>query len=293
MSPENATTAICDCHVHVIGPKSRYPLAARRTYTPADAPVGALVAMMKRLCLGRVVIVQPSVYGTDNACMLDALAALGGKARGVAVLPAKVSGATLDDLHRRGIRGLRVNIASTGAATADKIEARLAAAAALCVRNGWHVQVFLPAQAIAPLAPTFRNLPVPVVVDHFGLVSPADLKGNAVETLRALLAEERAWVKLSAPYRLAADPADPRIGNLARLFADANPEQVVWASDWPHTPAHGTAATHDDAELPYRDVDTRALLAAVDTWLPDNPRQRRRLLVDNPARLYGFEGAAA
>ena len=274
-----------DCHVHVIGPKARYTLVKDRRYTPMDAPTANLAAMLKRLLLDRVVLVQPSFYGTDNACMLDCMAELPGS-RGVAVLPAEVPGAELDDLHRRGIRGLRVNIATGGTAALDIMRRDILAAATLCARNGWHVQIFVPSPVLALLAPTLRALPVPTVIDHFGLVTPDDESG-ALSELLGLLDSGKIWVKISGAYRIAADPFDPRIDPLARRVAAANPERVVWGSDWPHTPKHDLRKPGESAELPFQDIDTKGLLALVPRWLEDDALVRR-VLVTNPQRLYDF-----
>jgi predicted TIM-barrel fold metal-dependent hydrolase len=274
-----------DCHVHVIGPKARYPLAKDRRYTPMDAPTADLAAMLKRLSLDRVVLVQPSFYATDNTCMLDCMAELPGS-RGVAVLPAEVPGAELDDLHRRGIRGLRVNIATGGAGALDVMRRDIAAAATLCARNGWHVQIFVPSSVLAPLAPTLLALPVPTVIDHFGLVTPAD-EGSALRELLRLLESGKIWVKISGAYRIAADPFDPRIDPLARRIVAANPERIVWGSDWPHTPKHDLRKPGESDELPFQDIDTKGLLALVPRWLQDDALVAR-VLVTNPQRLYGF-----
>ena len=275
-----------DCHVHVIGPKSRFPLIKDRRYTPMDAPTDALAAMLKRSGLDRVVLVQPSFYGTDNACMLDCMAALAGS-RGVAVLPAEVPGSELDDLHRRGVRGLRVNIATGGTASVDQMRVDIAAAAKLCARNGWHVQIFVPSTVLAPLSATLRALPVDTVTDHFGLIAP-EKPGEAADTLVALLESGKVWVKISGAYRIAADPADRRIDPLARRLVAANPERAVWGSDWPHTPRHDVRKPGEAEELPFQDIDTKALLALVPRWLGDDALVRR-VLVDNPARLYQFD----
>lgn len=274
-----------DCHVHVIGPKARFPLAAKRTYTPMDAPTAELAAMLERLGLDRVVLVQPSFYGTDNACMLDCMAALPGS-RGVAVLPAEVPGSELDDLHKRGVRGLRVNIATGGTASVDRMRVDIAAAAKLCARNGWHVQIFVPSTVLLPLSATLRALPVDTVIDHFGLIAPGET-GEAPDTLVALLESGKVWVKISGAYRIAQDPADPRIDPLARRLVAANPEHVVWGSDWPHTPRHDLRKPGESDEMPFQDIDTKGLLALVPRWLKDDVLVRR-VLVDNPARLYGF-----
>jgi predicted TIM-barrel fold metal-dependent hydrolase len=275
-----------DCHVHVIGPKSKFPLAKERTYTPMDAPTADLAAMLKRLGLDRVVLVQPSFYGTDNACMLDCMAALSGS-RGVAVLPAEAPGSALDDLHKRGVRGLRVNIATAGIASLDAMRDGIAAAAKLAARNGWHVQIFVPSSTLAPLAPTLRALPVDTVVDHFGLIAPG-ATGEPPDTLVSLLESGKVWVKISGAYRIAADPADPRIDPLARRLVAANPERVVWGSDWPHTPRHDLRQPGDDSEKPFQDIDTKGLLDLVPRWLNDDALVRR-VLVENPGRLYQFK----
>jgi predicted TIM-barrel fold metal-dependent hydrolase len=276
----------CDCHVHVIGPKTRFPLAQPRRYTPQDAPTAELAAMLKRLGLDRVVLVQPSFYGTDNACMLEAMAALPAS-RGVAVLPAQVAGSTLDALHAQGVRGLRVNVATAGTAALDAMRRDIEAAARLCARHGWHVQIFVPASAIEPLAPVLRDLPVDTVIDHFGLIAPGP-ETDALRALLHLMETGKIWVKISCAYRIADDPNDPRIGPLARRFTDANPERIVWGSDWPHTPTHALRQPDSDVELPFQDIDTRGLLDLVPHWLGDGALVQQ-VLVTNPARLYGFD----
>jgi predicted TIM-barrel fold metal-dependent hydrolase len=276
----------CDSHVHVIGPKSRFPLARERSYTPRDALTRELAAMLARLRLSRVVLVQPSFYRTDNACMLDAMAQLPGS-RGVAVLPPETSDDELDALDDQGIRGLRVNIATSGGVAIDAIKKTIEAAARLCERHGWHVQFFVPAAAIEPLAPLVRALPVTAVFDHFGLIAPGAEDG-ALRTLIALLETGRIWVKISGAYRIAADPNDARIGPLARTLCAANPERIVWGSDWPHTPRHDLRKPNSEEELPFQEIDTQGLLDLVPRWLEDDAMVPR-VLVTNPVRLYGFD----
>jgi predicted TIM-barrel fold metal-dependent hydrolase len=274
-----------DCHVHVIGPKARFPLAHARSYTPMDAPTAALAAMLARLRLERVVLVQPSFYRTDNACMLDAMAKLP-QARGVAVLPAQVAAAELDRLHAQGIRGLRVNIATAGTASLADMQRDIAAAARLAERNGWHVQIFVPSTAIEPLEPILGGLPVDSVIDHFGLIAPgADMP--SLRALTRLLESGKTWVKISGAYRIAANWRDPRIGPLARALCAANPKGIVWGSDWPHTPRDSLRKPNAPEELPFRAIDTAALLALVPEWLEDD-KLVRRVMVENPARLYDF-----
>jgi len=274
-----------DCHAHVVGPKRRYPLPPDARYTPMDAPVGQLAAMLKRLGLERVVIVQPSFYGTDNACMLDAMAELG-NARGVAVLPETVSEDTLDELDAQGVRGLRVNIATFGTAPLDVMQRGISAAARQAVQHGWHVQIFVPAVALDPLAPTLRALPVDTVIDHFGLINP-DAPDDDLATLLKLIDTGKVWVKISGAYRIAQDPAHRGIDPMARALAAANPERIVWGSDWPHTPRHDLQHPDLTKESPFQEVDTAGLLALLPRWL-EGDALIHRVLVDNPARLYGF-----
>jgi predicted TIM-barrel fold metal-dependent hydrolase len=276
----------CDSHVHVIGPKQRFPLSPQRSYTPADAPADDLAATLRRLGLSRVVLVQPSFYGTDNSCMLDAMARWPG-ARGVAVLDDSAGEDALDALDEAGVRGLRVNVATAGTVTVEEVQARLRSTARLCEHYGWHVQMFVPAAMIAPLAPMLRTLPVAVVIDHFGLVSP-DGDAEALRVLTALLETGHVWVKISGAYRIAEDPNDPRIGPLARTLCAANPERIVWGSDWPHTPSHAQRTGAADEEIPFQAIDPAGLLALVPRWLGDDALVRR-VLVTNPQRLYGFD----
>jgi len=274
----------CDCHVHVIGPKPRFPLAAERRYTPKDAPAAELKAMLTRLGLERVVLVQPSFYRTDNSCMLDAMAQIDGS-RGVAVLPPQVPDDELDALDDAGVRGLRVNIATAGTTSLEIIRRDIEAAAALCERHGWHVQIFVAAELIEPLLPVLLALPVATAIDHFGLIAPGP-EAPALRAMLKLLESEKIWLKISGAYRTADDPFDPGLGPLAKAFCRANPDRIVWGSDWPHTPRH-ELYTGSTRELPFQDIDTRALLDLVPRWLGDDGLVNK-VLVSNPARLYGF-----
>ena len=274
----------CDSHVHVIGPKARFPLAPGHRYTPKDALAADLAAMLTRLGLARVVLVQPSFYSIDNRCMLDAMAGIEG-ARGVAVLADDTPAAELDALHARGVRGLRINIATMGGAPVDEITSKMAAAAKLAARHGWHVQVFVAAGTIEALAPLVASLPVDVVFDHFGLIAPGT-RGGPLTALCRLLESGKAWVKISGAYRISNDPGDPRTDPLARALVNANPERIVWGSDWPHTPRHDIH-TGGATELPFQDIDTRGLLYLLPRWLGDEALVKRAL-VDNPAKLYDF-----
>ena len=268
--PEGA----CDCHFHVFGDRKRYPLDPRRNYTPHVATLADHRAVMAACGIARAVLVQPSVYGTDNACLLDALrdaAAAGDAYRGIVVPDAATSDDELLAIDALGVRGIRLNVVNPQMLAIDD-------AIALCERmrpRNWHLQVhvMLAGDGATTLARLADRVEVPIVVDHFG--RPA--AGAALPQLVLdLVASGRVWVKLSAPYRIARPGrAHDDIRPLVDALVAANPERLLWGSDWPHTELQG--ATPHDADL----VD---LLVAT---LPD-AAMLRRVCVDNPASLYGF-----
>lgn len=280
----------CDCHVHVVAPQADYPMLADRHYTPGPASAESLHAHLQRLGLAHAVIVQPSIYGSDNRLLVDSLLALDSAARGVAVADDDVTDAELARLHDAGVRGLRVNLESTGASDAAAVSRALSAWAGRLAGQGWHIQVYASLDAIASAAPALARLPVPVVLDHFAMI-PAQLglDDPRVRQVLDLVGDGAAYVKLSASYRIASEPDDAtqagRIAALAQAFINRNPERALWASDWPHTNREpGKQATEVSA---YRDVPAARLLREIEDWLPD-AAQRRQVLADNPAALYGF-----
>ena len=281
---------ICDCHAHVFGPYDRFPLAAERPYTPPEASLDDLRAMHRALGVERVVIVAASPYGTDNAALVDAVARLGEDGRGVIALDPDQD-ADLDAMHADGVRGVRINLASVGAADPEAADAALRATAARVAPRGWHVDLHAGLDVIAAVAETIAAAPAPVVVDHFGLADPAAGPGQpGFAGLCDLVAAGHAYVKLSAPERLArGDPDGAGVAALARALLDAAPERMLWASDWPHTGGgpHGGGARDPSAVEPFREVDDARALARLHEWTRDEV-EARRVLVDNPARLYGF-----
>ncbi|MCO5066590.1 MAG: amidohydrolase family protein [Rhizobiaceae bacterium] len=279
----------CDCHVHAIGPKRSFPLAPQRSYTPMDATVDDLAAMLRRTGAERAVIVQPSIYGHDNSCLVHALAVLGDAGRGVAVARDDCPASELDDLHKAGVRGLRVNLISSGRADVAQAREGLLAAVRKCERNGWHVQLFAEPSLVVALAAEIARVGATFVLDHFAMVKAGD--GVVPPEIRRLQEDGHVLVKLSAPYRIATRIDDPAVARLARAFA-AVPDSVLWASDWPHTPPHNSVGSSPSEETPYRDIATKALLDAVAEWFPD-PAMQRRILVENPARLYDWPAASA
>jgi D-galactarolactone isomerase len=260
----------CDCHMHVYGPLARYPATAT---PPAGAEVADYRALQARLGLERVVVVQPTVYGTDNRCTLDATRALGPEARCVVVVPSEVSATDLEALDRQGARGVRFHMLPGGALRWDDLEPLAARVAPL----GWHVQLQMPGSALGEIAARLKALPLPVVIDHIGrFEGGTTVDAPAFRVLLGLLETGAAWVKLSAPYwsSPAGDPYDD-VAPLVRKLVEVAPERLVFATNWPHPSIEG--AKPDDGRL--RDLITG--------WLPD-AATCRAVLRDNAAKLYGF-----
>ena len=279
----------CDCHVHVFGAAAEFAFAARRGYTPPPASAAELQALQKALRLSRVIIVQPSVYGSDNSCTLDGMRRLGERARGVAVIDEATTNAALDEMHRAGIRGVRVNLATSGESDPSQARRNLAAAVARVAPLGWHVQVYTELSVIAALADEVPRLGVPIVFDHFGgatAVGGVDQPGFAA--LLALVSAGHAYVKVSAAYRSSDKaPAYDDVAPLARALIAANPDRIVWGTDWPH-PAHPASPDTALSETaPLFDIDDGLALNQLLLWAP-NAAIRRKILVGNPARLYDF-----
>jgi len=274
----------CDCHVHVFDP-GRFPFAASRTYTPESATAAQLLAMHRALHITRAVIVQPSVYGTDNSCTLDAMKQYGSGARGIAVLPSEISSATLDNMERAGIRGVRINLGTAGDTNLDHARYRFKSAIELIQARKWHVQVYAALPVIAGLSELVLASPVPVVFDHFGGAKGVlGLQQPGFDKLLELVRSGKGYVKISGAYRASDKPPDyPDVVPLARALIEANPHRILWGSDWPH-PDTGAGRQPTDLSPPLR-VDDAHLLDQLATWAPDSAL-RQAILVDNPATLY-------
>lgn len=271
MSPVPA--GACDCHTHVFDP--RYPFSPGRSYTPGPATVEDLLARHRKIGVDRVVLVQPSPYGDDNGCLLDALETVGDRARGVV---APTPGAPLQQWDALGVRGVRINPHSAG--DDRPIGERLTAAARTVAGLGWHVQVFARIAALAAAADAIARLPVPLVVDHMALVAGP---GPDLDALLRLVDTGVVHVKLSAPERSGATPG--AAAAVAGALLAAAPERMVWASDWPHT--DGRDRRDPGTVEDFRPIDDAASLHRLREWCDDDARYRE-VLVDNPARLYGF-----
>jgi len=266
-APANA----CDCHMHIYDAK--YPTDPKATLKPADALVADYKLLQKRIGTSRNVVVTPSTYGTDNRVTLDAIAQIGPTARGVAVVDATVTDAELKRLNGLGIRGIRFNLVQAGATTAEMIEPLSRRVNDL----GWHIQIHMKGEQIAGIEDLLLRVPSPIVFDHLGrLAQPNALDNPGFKTISKLIDKGRTWVKLSGAYQ------DTKVGPptysdtvaVARAYIKAAPERMVWASDWPHP-------TEKDKP------DDAVLFDLLTEWAPEE-EMRTRILVQNPATLYGF-----
>lgn len=267
----------CDCHAHVCGPASRYPYSPTRLYTPEDALPADYRQMLDSLGMERGVLVQPSIYGSDNRALLDALAQDRVRLRGVAVVPWDISAKELETLHARGVRGVRQNIVDLkdgkGVLPLEPLKAL-----ASCIKPfGWHVEFLMHVDEFPELDRQLADFPVDVVFGHLGYVpagkSPA---APGFQALLRLMRDGKAWAKLTAPYRLTMSALPYRDTDVfAQALVDAAPGRLVWGTDWPHVFIK-TAMPED-----------RKLLALFEHWVPD-AALRSRILVDHPAQLYRF-----
>ena len=270
--PANA----CDCHMHIYD--SRFPVAPTATLRPPDAHASDYRLLQQRIGTTRNVVVQPSTYGTDNRCTLDALSQLGGTARAVAVVDTTVSDAELKRLDGLGVRGIRFNLVQAGATTIEMVEPLSARVAPL----GWHVQIHMLGDQIAQIEDLLLRLPSPIVLDHLGRIPPAaGVQHPAFRVIGKLLDKGNTWVKLSGAYQdsKVGPPTYSDVSALAQAYVRAAPERMVWATDWPHPTAK--TVKPDDA----------VLLDLLLVWAPDE-RTRHRILVENPEMLYGFPAAS-
>ena len=277
----------CDCHTHVFGDPARFPFAAGRTYTPEPASVEEMRKLHHALHTTRVVIVQPSVYGTDNACTLDALRQLAPAARGIAVIDERTTETALDEMHRAGIRGVRINLATVGQNDPEAGRRRLTDAIERVRSRGWHIQMYTQLAVIAALQREVSTSPVPIVFDHFGgAQASGGVRQPGFEVLLDLVRSGRAYVKVSAPYRgstSAPDFAD--MAPLAKALMAANVQRILWGTDWPHPDT--TPGRQPTEVSPLRQIDDGRVFNQFAAWAPD-ARVRKAILVDNPATLYGF-----
>ena len=277
----------CDCHMHVFGELERFPGMAGHSYTPRPAPVDDWKRAFMALGIQRLVVVQPSCYGTDNRCLIETMIALDGRARGVVDIDSSISERELMQLHDAGVRGVRINAKSVGARDPMVLSKRIAAIAGRISPYGWHVQIYTELAVITAIADALRDALCPIVLDHMG---GAHVEQTAVDlqVLCALLREGNCWVKLSGAYRV----SPQREGftdtiQIARTLLDCNSERIVWGSDWPHTAEHAGRPQSKPSQIGFRDIDEKSLLSLLAEQCGD-AAIFERVLVKNAAALYQF-----
>ncbi len=268
----------CDSHAHVFGPKSIYPYSPKRIYTPPDALLPAYLNMLGTLGVERAVLIQPSVYGADNRVMLKAMAEMGGRCRGVAVVEDSVTDNELEKMHAAGVRGVRVNVVDVAEAKGVIPMAQLRRLAERVKPLGWHVEFLMHADEFPALDTLFADFPVDIVLGHLGYMrTDKGLDAPGFQALLRTMRAGRCWVKLTGPSRITTTVMPyPDVTPYAHALLDAAPERVIWGTDWPHVIVKG--AMPNDGDLCDLLLD----------WAPDEA-VRRKVLVDNPAKLYGFK----
>lgn len=280
----------CDCHVHVFGDAQRYPFSPNRGYTPETASIAELRRSLDALQMDRVVIVQPSVYGTDNRCTLDAIRELGNRARGVAVIDATTSDATLDEMERAGIRGIRLNLAQAGVTDPEAALEAFRTPVERVRTRGWHIQLNASLRVLGAISEQLLSSPVPLVVDHFGgAQAAAGVQQPGFDALMALVKSGNTYVKISGAGDLvsAQAPEYADVAPLAKALVAVNPQRILWGSNWPHPDSRTLPGRKNTDIAPFMPTDDGRMLNLLAVWVPD-AAIRRTILVDNPARLYRF-----
>ena len=264
----------CDGHVHVFEQGQQYPSVPKPHYTLPDGGLTKLVRMGEATSLSRFAIVQPSYYGTNNRCMLDALDKLGARGRGVAMVEDSISDDELRQMHRAGVRALRLDLFLRAQWPLTDIVAYIKRSVRKAKPLGWHLQFYTPGRVVRDLIPYLAEVEIDFVIDHMGYMLESDgLTRADFDRLLEAVAYSTGWMKLSGPYRVAKDGNYAKLRPLARAIVEAVGHRTIWGSDWPH--------------IPNGQMDTGSLLNLLANWVPE-AALRTRILCDNPAWLYGF-----
>ena len=268
----------CDTHAHIMGPGAKYQYSPARIYTPPDCLLPDYLHMLDTIGVERAVLVQPSVYGTDNTVMLEAMRTAGNRLRGVAVVEDDIEDDELKELDAAGVRGVRVNIVDVKDRKPGTLPmADLTKLAKKIAPLGWHLELLMHADEFPDLDETFADFPVEIVLGHLGYMTQgAPLDHPGFQALLKLMKSGRAWVKLTGPYRITSEglPYAPTVP-FAQALMEANRERVLWGTDWPHVMLKGLMPNDG------------ALADVLATWIPDTAA-RQQVLVKNPEKLYRF-----
>jgi len=279
----------CDCHTHIFGDPAKFPFAESRVYTPEPASPEEMSMLHRALHIQRVVIVTPSVYGTDNSATLYGMKARGASARGVAVIDDNTPDSDLEAMERAGFRGIRLNLATTGQNDPALARRRFQAAVERMRNRNWHIQMYTSLAVIAAIKDLVQASPVPVVFDHFGgAQASVGLMQPGWRDLIELVRSGQAYVKTSGAYRASTQAPDyPDVVPFAKALIRANPDRVLWGTDWPHPNSTPSSVRRATEISPLLQIDDGRLLNQLALWELD-PNVRKKILVDNPARLYRF-----
>jgi predicted TIM-barrel fold metal-dependent hydrolase len=260
----------CDAHFHVFEPG--YPHVAEPLYTFPDATLEQYLRVTQWLGVERMVLVQPSFYGTDNRLLLDVLGRVGSACQGVVQIEEDVPDSELDRYHELGVRAIRLDLFARANRPREELAAFIRRMAARTRPRGWHLQFYSPGTVVRDLLPFLAELESSFVIDHMGYMLEADgLTGADFDALLWLLERGTCWIKLSGPYRIAKDKPLSHVHPIGRALVKARPDRLIWGSDWPH--------------LPNGQRDTGELLNLLADWAP-NDADRRRILVDGPNTLF-------
>jgi len=283
----------CDCHTHIFGDPQRFAFWSGRPYTPETATVNETRALHRALHIERIVIVNSLVYGTDNSCMIDALRRLGGRARGIALIDDKTPDTQLDGLAHAGVRGVRLNFVDLGVPDSVAARQQFRATVKRLAGRDWHIQIRCELPIVEALQDEVMVAPLPVVFDHFaGARASLGVSQSGFAVLVKLIRSGKAYVKISAAYRISDQaPEYSDVAPLAQALIVANPQRVLWGTDWPHPDSSRVPGRRPFDIAPLLQIDDGRLFNQLPVWAPDE-NVRKTILVGNPARLYGFEKLA-
>lgn len=286
---DRTSGGVCDCHVHVFEPQ-QFRYADSRSYTPGPAIRGDLETFLETMGSERVVLVQPSVYGTDNRCLLDSLKSFDGRGRAVAVIdPAATGDDVLSALKDAGVQALRVNFeASPSSATEDRVQI-IERTAVRAAQHGLKLQIFSKLETIVSARSSIERLGVKIILDHFAGLTPSHgIESPAFVSLLEMLRGGNVWVKLSAPSRVSTTEDHSDLVPFVTKLVELAPGRLIWGSDWPHTGGSRERADRAISEIePFRDIDDRATLDRLKRWIGD-AQVVRQILIENPAKLFDF-----
>jgi predicted TIM-barrel fold metal-dependent hydrolase len=279
----------CDCHTHSYGDPQKFPLSPQHVNTPEGTLPEEMSALHRALHIERVVIVTPSAYGADNSATLYGMKARGATARGIAVVNDKTPDSDFDTMYREGIRGARIISGVSGPTDPAAARPIYQSASVRFKSHNWHIQMYINLAVISNIKDLVHAWPMPTVFDHFGGVqAELGLQQPGFADLLELVRSGSTYVKISGAYRASTKAPDyPDVAPFAKAFIEANPDRILWGSDWPHPDSTPFAGRKPSDIMPLYPIDDGRLLNQLPIWAPD-PAIRKKILVDNPARLYGF-----